>query len=921
MGTNEFFHEYNPIPRYIKSSGYIIQEMFSNVDVDSNLFRNLKLYESKVLMTEEVRFDLREIKQIFLGFLPKERTIKHDSSWNGFITHREFLAILNLVLTSNKITLELFNISSRMQFVTYCVENQRKCLIVSDWGFPFGGAEAFFEETALLLFELGFEVEWAIFQIPGEGSFRQNKIVSKDFYTEYQFSDYPDKFILTQIVKKQAPQILFSHGPMNSFLAEISEELEVIFIEGFHFWTGLVTLNNSSNMDILENIQKHTLSNRVNSIRKQGSRRYLVSEFMKEVYLALGGDEEFEVIQPLTGTTFSERCKSKSRGFVSQLDVSVGKGGHIFCDLVEKLGDRVPFLAVVRDTTENEVKDRLNYLAIRFDNLVLVHYSELSSILEKTMLVIVPSLVDETYSRITFEAVAFGIPVFTSANGNLERILDGVGAIPEMESIEWARNISHIYDDPSAAQSLWKRQSEIISAKSERNILRIILDAIDNFKIERVGVFSVNAPQGLGTLAKVLSNEFQSSGFNTYIFAFCPYNKNLIISDYWSDLKFFASDQIYISSFTRENVPISEILEFVDKNCLDVFIFPEMCWIENWMRLIELHQLRPNLRIVTIPMLETVIRNEVQFMNQFDLTLFPTKQSQSVLEKLEVTNGYFVGFTSPLEEIFDQNFSEIELSVSEEKIGFLHIAGHSPNVRKNTLTIIREFSRALEKRKDITLTLSLQVIPQEIAALTLATEVKIIKRALSDLDIAELYKSHDVSIQIPTHEGIGIGFYESTSLGVPVITLNREPHNEIITSDFTGWLLPATPFELPDNSQGVVNAGKLEFDSLADFLVKLSFQEVTEVKLRTREFYLENYSNIIFKTHLLSSLGSKKMISPKQRSVAMKPSEIRYHKAFNKFFGFCRRYLIKVTPLSINQKHKIKQFVLFIDQKISNRLK
>ena len=184
-----------------------------------------------------------------------------------------------------------------------------------------------------------------------------------------------------------------------------------------------------------------------------------------------------------------------------------------------------------------------------------------------------------------------------------------------------------------------------------------------------------------------------------------------------------------------------------------------------------------------------------------------------------------------------------------------------------------------------------------------------------------MYKSHDVSIQIPTHEGIGIGFYESTSLGVPVITLNREPHNEVVTSDFTGWLLPATPFELPDNSHGVVNAGKLEVDSLASFLVKLSFQEVTEVKLRTQEFYLKNYSNIIFKTRLLSSLGSKKMISPKQRSVAMKPSEIRYRKAFNKFLSFCRRYLIKVIPLSINQKYKIKQFLLFIDQKISSRLK
>ena len=764
-------------------------------------------------------------------------------------------------------------------------------------------------------------MEWAIFQIPGVGSFRQNTVLSKGFYTEYQFSDYPDKFILTQIVKAQAPQILFSHGPMNNFLAAISEELEVIFIEGFHFWTGLVTLNNSSNMEILKNIRMHTLSNRVKSIREQGSRRYLVSEFMEEVYLALGGDEEFEVIQPLTGITFSERCKSKSRGFVSQLDVSVGKGGLIFCDLVEKLGDRIPFLAVVRDTTESEVKERLNSLSLKFDKLLLVHYSELSSILEKTTLVIVPSLVDETYSRITFEAVAFGIPVFTSAHGNLERILDGIGAIPVMESIEWARSISLIYGDSSAAQSLWKRQLEIISAKSERNILRLILDAIDRFKIERVGVFSVNAPQGLGTLAKVLSNELQSSFFNTYIFAFCPYNKNLIMSDYWSDLKFYASDQIYISSFTREKVPISEILEFVDKNCLDVLIFPEVCWIENWTRLFELNHLRPNLRIVTIPMLETVISNEVQYMNHFDLTLFPTKQSQYVLEKLKVTNGYFVGFTSPLEEIFDPNYSKIELSFSDEKMRFLHIAGHSPNVRKNTLTIIREFSRALEKRKDIALTVSLQEIPQEIAALTLPTEVQIIKSALSDLDIAELYKSHDVSIQIPTHEGIGIGFYESTSLGVPVITLNREPHNEIITSDFTGWLLPATPFELPDNSQGVVNAGKLELHSLSNFLVKLSFEEVTEVKLRTQEFYLENYSNIIFKTYLLSSLGSKKMISPKERSVAMKPSEIRYRKAFNKFLGFSRRYLIKVIPLSINQKHKIKQFLLFIDQKISSRLK
>jgi hypothetical protein len=113
-----------------------------------------------------------------------------------------------------------------------------------------------------------------------------------------------------------------------------------------------------------------------------------------------------------------------------------------------------------------------------------------------------------------------------------------------MESTEWARSISGIYDDFTATQSLWERQSKIIGGKDERNILRLILDAIDTFKISRIGVFSVNAPQGLGTLAKVLSNELESANLNTYIFAFHPYNKKLLRSDYWSDLNYFASDRI-----------------------------------------------------------------------------------------------------------------------------------------------------------------------------------------------------------------------------------------------------------------------------------------------------------------------------------------------------------------------------------------
>jgi glycosyltransferase involved in cell wall biosynthesis len=320
-------------------------------------------------------------------------------------------------------------------------------------------------------------------------------------------------------------------------------------------------------------------------------------------------------------------------------------------------------------------------------------------------------------------------------------------------------------------------------------------------------------------------------------------------------------------------------------------------------------------------MLETVISKEVQLMNYFDLTLFPTRQSKLVLEALDVHNGYFVGFTSPFEDHMKQGVSESRGRLGNKKIKFLHIGGHSPTIRKKSLTIIKEFLVALEKRKDISLTVSLQEVTEEFDTLLLPPEIEIIKKELTDSDIAQLYKDHDVSIQIPTHEGIGIGFYESISLGTPVITLNWEPHSEAISSGFSGWLLPATSFNLPDNSDGVVDAGNLEACSLANLLVNLNEQEIIEVRSRTHNFYLENYSNTIFRTQLLGGLGSKKIINPRARTSIIKLREVIYLKSFNIFAKFSKKYLVKIIPLSVSQKYRIKQFLRLIDQKISKFLK
>ena len=187
--------------------------------------------------------------------------------------------------------------------------------------------------------------------------------------------------------------------------------------------------------------------------------------------------------------------------------------------------------------------------------------------------------------------------------------------IPQMNLNEWVRTVSFYYENFDASHDLWERQSKLIHTKNTNSIISLILDAVDSLKLERIGIYSINAPQGLGTLAKVLSNELETLGIDTHIFACQPYKKNLLKMDYWLDLKYPAAERVYISSYQREKVPIFEILRFIDDNSLDVFIFPEVCWTANWERIFEINRLRPNLRIITIPMLETVISKEVHLIN------------------------------------------------------------------------------------------------------------------------------------------------------------------------------------------------------------------------------------------------------------------------------------------------------------------
>jgi hypothetical protein len=223
---------------------------------------------------------------------------------------------------------------------------------------------------------------------------------------------------------------------------------------------------------------------------------------------------------------------------------------------------------------------------------------------------------------------------------------------------------------------------------------------------------------------------------------------------------------------------------------------------------------------------------------------------------------------------------------------------------------------AVKKRGDIKLTVTLQEITPEIEKLELPSQIEIIVDKLSDFEIADLYLNHDVSIQIPSHEGIGIGFYESISLGTPVVTIDRSPHREAVVTNRSGWLLPATPMALPDNPYGVTDAAQLKPGTLTRFILELTPQDLLKTSNETKAFYQERFSNSQFAIHLVSNIYSKKLINNNSMIYNLSWLELKYNRVFNSIIYFGKKFVYSKILISTNRKYLIKEKALQLDRLI-----
>lgn len=171
-------------------------------------------------------------------------------------------------------------------------------------------------------------------------------------------------------------------------------------------------------------------------------------------------------------------------------------------------------------------------------------------------------------------------------------------------------------------------------------------------------------------------------------------------------------------------------------------------------------------------------------------------------------------------------------------IKFCCIGGLNSLTRKNINLIISTFYNIFYENQYLNWELDVYIQGVEIPEIVYQCSCDKINYYINNLSYKEVlncYVNSDIFIHMGSHEGLGLGFFESIYCGTPILTMNWTPNNEIISNYINGWLINCNYEILYDNDNSLINRGTIEENHLKDKIIEI----VTD---------LDNTTNIINNT-------------------------------------------------------------------------
>lgn len=744
----------------------------------------------------------------------------------------------------------------------------KKLLIITNFGYPcYGGGEEFMMDIGVLCStKLQIKTQWIFFQ-----QFLDNKIsnISKNFQLKindnFELCGFDGGWslpIIEKHIKGMNPNWIIHQGDKRLPVISLSHKLKIPCLSGICFWNGVIESPNSSNKfpfnyQILKNIPIYKTH--------PTYRSFTQNIFSVSPFITLAVNRITKKTPPLSiySLSLSQKLKplhisTDKTKYITIINLNQWKGAKVALQyLIESTPDSPPLLCI--DSERTNIKDKLNqniYSIIELKNkereiphIIYGRQENLSHIYGRTRILLIPSLVDETFCRVAYEGLYYEIPMISSKNGNIPYLLGQASIYCDDEPNKWVYEINQLYKDEEKITELKKecqrRKLWINDNLLQEQLVEALLYYNPIYQHVKIGIYCPWADQGLGVQARNYAYFFKRNGFQVFILGFKSYfdsspSNGRVVSGEWGGFQVFEYPR------NRDQVTIQDVNDFINKTNITHFIIPETCW-SNVFKIAK-HTRSLNIKTIAIPNMEIVRSNEL-ISHQYFHEIWNNYDSGEKLWQQFIDEGR-VGENPPILRNFGyyhENPSMYYIRKSWQKdmwkpINFFCIGGLNSITRKSIQQITKDFIEFQNKYK-ISSQLYIYIQGKQIPNLPKHPSITLTVKSMPYFEILQLYHRHDIHIHMGTHEGLGLGFYEAIQQGCPVLTMDCNPNNEIIRNNKNGWTIPCTPHKMTDNSDGVVmehHYNSEDFIDKLNELVNLSGKE-WNIWMNQMELYMYHW--------------------------------------------------------------------------------
>ena len=165
------------------------------------------------------------------------------------------------------------------------------------------------------------------------------------------------------------------------------------------------------------------------------------------------------IVWPCTYIFSKERKDGK---YVTLVNSDYGKGGELFYQIAKRLS-QIQFLCAGLGAEIIPQNIEINKKLKTLKNVTILERTDnMAEIYEKTRLLLIPSLVDETFSMVALEAMSNGIPIIASPNGNLPFLIENGGILLDTGNIDsWIDAIIYLITNKVSYNELSENAQKI----------------------------------------------------------------------------------------------------------------------------------------------------------------------------------------------------------------------------------------------------------------------------------------------------------------------------------------------------------------------------------------------------------------------------------------------------------------------------